>query len=96
MAPTAREESTSSLKIPAWAIPALVGLALGGGSGTVLSRPVFGTDNAMTTTDVQAIVDKSIAANNEVLLQRIELIFARDKIRSAGLPASPFEAVPTR
>ena len=55
----------------------------GGGSGTLLSRPVFA--EGMAREDVQAMIDASFLKNNEVLLQRIELMLAREKLRGAGL-----------
>lgn len=56
----------------------------GNGTGTTVIPKVFAF-GGVTTEEVQRVVDKSIAENNHVLLQQIELLLAREKLRSAGL-----------
>ena len=70
-----------------WWIFLLLGASGGGGLGTLLSRPVFADGSAIRKEEVQTIVDEAITRNNDVLMQRIELVLARQKLDDAGLSA---------
>lgn len=73
----------------------LLGFTGGGGVGTLLGRPVVSAPE-LSREDVQAIVDASVEKNNAVLLQKIELLLAREKLHDAGLssPALTPSAAP--
>lgn len=73
----------------------LLGFTGGGGVGTLLGRPVVSAPE-LSHEDVQAIVDASVEKNNAVLLQKIELLLAREKLHDAGLssPALTPSAAP--
>jgi hypothetical protein len=70
------------IRIPPWVF-LLLGLAGGGASGTVLSRPVFGGDG-VSRLDVEQIVEEKLEHHDECLLQKMELMLARDQLRAAG------------
>jgi len=83
-----KKEATNPLaNVPPWVF-LLVGLSGGGASGTLLSRPVFGSDS-VTKAEVQEIVDASVVRNNEYLLQKIELMLAKDKLAERADRVSP-------
>lgn len=63
----------------------LLGFTGGGGVGTLLGRPVMSATTELSREDVQTIVDASVEKNNAVLLQKIELLLAREKLHDAGL-----------
>jgi len=53
----------------------VLGLLFGGGTGTVLSRPVFG--GGLTREEVRALIKEELEANNMVLLQSVDLKLAQ-------------------
>ena len=73
-------EKSPLSSIPPWVF-LLIGISGGGASGTLLSRPVFGSEG-VTKEEVQQIVDASVVKNNEYLLQKIELMLAKDKLEN--------------
>jgi len=83
------------MRNPPWWLLLLLGASGGGGLGTLISRPVYATSaETITREDVQEVVDASIAKNNEVLLQKIELMVAKERLHSAGLSAPMLSTAP--
>ena len=92
--PASPDESTI-LKNPPWWVLLLLGASGGGGIGTLISRPVYATSaDTITREDVQEVVDASIAKNNEVLLQKIELMVAKERLHAAGLSSPMLSTAP--
>jgi hypothetical protein len=84
--PVPSADETSLLRNPPWWLLLLLGASGGGGIGTLISRPVYATSTeTVTREDVQEVVDASIVKNNEVLLQKIELMIAKERLHAAGL-----------
>lgn len=77
-----------SLNIPWPVIISLVtGLAGGGASGALLSRPVVAAvPDSVTQAEVEHIVEVRLAAHDEYLLQKIELMLAKEKLAHPGTP----------
>lgn len=89
--PPASTDEATFLRNPPWWFLLLIGASGGGGIGTLLSRPVYATSaETITREDVQEVVDASIVKNNEVLLQKIELMIAKERLHAAGLSSPAF------
>lgn len=94
-APTSPVPSAELLRNPPWWLFLLLGASGGGGIGTLISRPVYATSaDTITREDVQEVVDASIAKNNEVLLQKIELMVAKERLHAAGLSSPMLSTAP--
>lgn len=84
MAPS--DKPAPNLVIPWHAIlPLVLGLAGGGAGGTLLSRPVMANGpTGVTQVEVEHIVDSKLREHDEYLLQKIELLIAKDKLAAGA------------
>lgn len=83
------DKPAPNLVIPwPWILPLLVGLAGGGAGGTLLSRPVMASPADLappvTREEIEGIIDMKFREHDAYLLQKIELLLAREKLANSA------------
>lgn len=87
--PSDDSKPAANLVIPwPWILPLLLGLAGGGAGGTLLSRPVMAGPvdpvPAVTREEIEGIIDMKFREHDAYLLQKIELLLAREKLANSS------------